>query len=550
MRTGTVGTCEGLPDIGSVASMSRRRHVGLVLAVVVALLAIVPPATVVAAGMFTDDDGSPYVSAIENVAAAGVMPGCTSTHFCPDTLATKAPMAVYLSRALKLTATVALPFDDVPADKATEIAKVVAAGIMTGCSATKFCPAANITRGRMAQMIVTALHLTATGAGLYSDVPASHPYATAIERLRTAGLAVTCASGRFCPDAKLTRAETAAFLAKVMARPTVTAPPPTPGNPGGTAAVPPEGHVVDTSHPDHVVGTGTPASCTGTAVAAAVAQGGIITFDCGPKPVSIPMTVTAKVFNDKPDVVLDGGGLITLDGQRARRILYQNTCDQAQVWTTSHCQDQEHPVLTVQDIVFANGRSTGTGTMDGGGAIFVRGGRLRVIESQFYGHRCASSGPDVGGAAIQVFSQSHGLPVLVVKSTFGGSGERGNQCSNGGAISSIGVSWTILNSRFTGNHAIGTGANPAKPGTPGGGNGGAIYNDGNTMLLHIEGTTIFGNTSHHEGGSGIFFVSNDRSGSVEIKDSDLHDNTGDGFKTYPGIFFLGDTITFPGSTVS
>ena len=295
--------------------------------------------------------------------------------------------------------------------------------------------------------------------------------------------------------------------------------------------------------------TGTPASCTGAAVAAAVAMGGIITFACGPDPVAIPMTVTAKVFNDKPDVVLDGGGLVTLDGQGARRILYQNTCDPAQVWTTSHCQDQEHPILTVQRLVFANGRSSGSETMDGGGAIFVRGGRLRVIDSQFYGNRCAPTGPDVGGAAIQVFSQSHGLPVYVVRSTFGGSGDRRNECSNGGAISSIGVSWSILDSLFIGNHAIGTGANPPKAGKPGGGNGGAIYNDGNEMLLHVEGTRIEGNTSNHEGGSAIFFVSNDRSGSVEVVNSVLTGNTGDGFSTHPGIFFLGQSITFSGSTV-
>ena len=69
------------------------------------------------------------------------------------------------------------------------------------------------------------------------------------------------------------------------------------------------------------------------------------------------------------------------------------------------------------------------------------------------------------------------------------------------------------------------------------------------MLLHVEGTRIEGNTSNHEGGSAIFFVSNDRSGSVEIVDSVLRHNTGDGFSTYPGIFFLGDSITFPGSTV-
>ena len=148
--------------------------------------------------------------------------------------------------------------------------------------------------------------------------------------------------------------------------------------------------------------------------------------------------------------------------------------------------------------------------MDGGGAIFVRGGRFRAVNTGFYGNRCASTGPDIGGASLQVFSQYNGLPVYLVNDTFGGSGARRNECSNGGAISSIGVSWTILNSLFTGNHAIGSGANPAASGTPGGGNGGAIYNDGNEMTLHVEGTRIDGNTSNHEGGSGIFFVSNDR----------------------------------------
>ena len=125
----------------------------------------------------------------------------------------------------------------------------------------------------------------------------------------------------------------------------------------------------------------------------------------------------------------------------------------------------------------------------------------------------------------------------------------GNECSNGGGISSIGVSWTILNSVFTNNRAIGEGANPPKSGTPGGGNGGAIYNDGNEMTLHVEGTRIEGNRSNGEGGSAIFFVSNNRTGDVEIVSSTLRDNTGDGFWTYPGIFFLGDDITFTNSTV-
>ncbi len=321
------------------------------------------------------------------------------------------------------------------------------------------------------------------------------------------------------------------------------------GNPDGHVPVPPEARAVDTSHPDRVVGNGTAASCTSKKVVQAVARGGIIRFRCGARHVTIRMHATAKVHNDRPDVVIDGKGLISLDGGGVRRILYLNTCDQSLVWTTSHCQDQAHPTLTVQNITFKHGRSSGRQTEDGGGAIFVRGGRLKVVNARFYGNRCASSGPDVGGAAIQVFSQFDGLPVYIVNSTFGGSGGKRNACSNGGAISSIGVSWTILNSLFDGNRAVGSGANPAKAGTPGGGNGGAIYNDGNEMTLRVAGTRIVHNRSNHEGGSAIFFVSNNRTGNVEIVDSVIRYNTGDGFSTYPGIYFLGDQITFTNSTV-
>jgi predicted outer membrane repeat protein len=93
---------------------------------------------------------------------------------------------------------------------------------------------------------------------------------------------------------------------------------------------------------------------------------------------------------------------------------------------------------------------------------------------------------------------------------------------------------------MTGNQAIGVGANPARPGTPGGGSGAAIYNDGDTYNLKVEGTVISGNHAR-EGGGAIFFVSNDRTGTLLIKGSTLHDNPSDGFFTagYPGIFFLG-----------
>jgi len=319
---------------------------------------------------------------------------------------------------------------------------------------------------------------------------------------------------------------------------------PAAGNPSGNCAVPAESGLEDSSSPTTIVGTGDPASCTADAFINAVATGGVITFDCGPDPVRITLDRPAKVFNDTgPEIVIDGGGLVTLSGAGATRILYMNTCDEAQVWTTPMCDNQDHPRLTVQNLTFVDGNSTAEGEDQegGGGAIWARGGRLKIINSRFFGNRCAESGADVGGAAVRALSQYDGLPVYVVGSTFGGEEGLGNACSNGGGLSSIGVSWTILNSVFSHNRATGDGANPAAPGTPGGGSGGAIYNDGNTMTLSLCGTRVEHNEVNAHG-SAIFFVSNDHSGNVVIDRSEIRNNIGGSwYPTYPQISNHDDT---------
>ncbi|MFW5877248.1 MAG: hypothetical protein ACOCXM_10970 [Myxococcota bacterium] len=316
---------------------------------------------------------------------------------------------------------------------------------------------------------------------------------------------------------------------------------PAAGNPTGGCAVPNEARAEDTSNPDTVVGNGTPQSCTGDAFVQAVAQGGVITFDCGPDPVVVTLDQTAKIFNDTgPKTVIDGGGKVTLSGGGRVRILYMNTCDPAQRWTTPHCQNQDHPQLTVQNLTFVDGNAKGEDPA-GGGAIFVRGGRFKVVNSRFFNNVCDDVGPDVGGAAIRTLSQHEGQPVYVVDSTFGGDDDLGNVCSNGGGLSGIDVSYTVLNSRFSHNEAIGYGANPPQPGTPGGGSGGAIYNDGNTYTLRLCGTRIRDNPAE-AGGGAIFFVSNDRTGSLVIEQSTLRDNPSGQFETpeYPGIFVMAD----------
>jgi hypothetical protein len=346
----------------------------------------------------------------------------------------------------------------------------------------------------------------------------------------------TVLSAAAIPAASAASTPAAATAASASAAASPSAPHlPAAGNPTGHAYVPPAARAVNTSHPNHVIGHGTPAGCTSAAVVRAVARGGVITFNCGPNPVTITMTATAKVVNTSQRVVLDGGGKVILSGGGKRRILYMNTCDKHQVWTTSHCQDQATPRLTVQNLTFTNGRVDGHDITSGsGGAIYAQGGEFKVVNSRFINNRCYAKGPDLGGAAIRAYEEWPGRPVYIVHSTFSG-----GVCSNGGALSSIGVSWTVLNSVLSHNSAIGWGANPASSGTPGGGSGGAIYNDGDTYTLTVNGTIIRYNKAR-AGGGAIFFVSDDLTGTLHIDHSTLHDNPSAGFHNFPGtIFYLG-----------
>jgi hypothetical protein len=311
---------------------------------------------------------------------------------------------------------------------------------------------------------------------------------------------------------------------------------PAAGNPNGHAFVPRAARAVNTSHPNHVIGNGTPASCTSAAVVRAVAKGGVITFNCGPNPVTITMKATAKVVNTSHRVVLDGGNRVTLSGGGKRQILYMNTCDKKQIWTTDDCFNQEWPQLIVQNLTFEDGYSAVQQTATsfyGGGAIYAEGGQFKVVNSKFIANRCVRTGPDLGGAAIRALAEWRNRPVYITSDTF-----RGGVCSNGGALSSIAANWDVFNSLMINNRAVGFGANPAQAGTPGGGSGGAIYTDGDNYNVLIEGTVIRGNSAR-EGGGGIFFVVDNNEGTLTIKDSTLHNNPSGEFFTagFPGIFF-------------
>lgn len=307
------------------------------------------------------------------------------------------------------------------------------------------------------------------------------------------------------------------------------------GNPNGkcTAGVPASGQPADSSHPTSVVGSGSAASCTYAALATAVQKGGIITFNCGADPVTIAVTATLELPTTV-DTVIDGGNLVTLDGGKAVRILDFNSGD---------FQANEHR-LTLQHLTLVNGKTTPTeaippapapcsqGFNDGeGGALYMRDGNLTVIDSTFRGNQAAPLGPDTGGGAIYVLGSKHGA--LIVKSTFDG-----NTASNAGAVGGLFTELDIYDSLFSGNKAIGHDANNNEPDkcsamnngqneTGSGGNGGAVYSDGNDVNVTLCGDAILGNAAGTNAfGGGLFFTSNNFGGVLSITDTTMTGNTG------------------------
>src|SRR5699024_138465 len=113
--------------------------------------------------------------------------------------------------------------------------------------------------------------------------------------------------------------------------------------------------------------------------------------------------------------------------------------------------------LVVQNLTFVDGSAKGLddeGNKAGGGAIYAQGGSLKVVNSRFFNNVCDDFGSDLGGGAIRKLDYlvkagaGPARPAWVVNSTFGAPG-LGNHCANGGALSSIGVSWKIVNSWFS-----------------------------------------------------------------------------------------------------
>ena len=120
------------------------------------------PAAVTSPGVtFPDIANHPDRTAIEALAARGIVGGFTSERFGPNDTMTRAQFAAVMVRGLGLPRQAAQPFTDVAADSWCEpyVGSAHAYGIVNGKTAATFDPSGTITRQQAAAMVARAAAL-------------------------------------------------------------------------------------------------------------------------------------------------------------------------------------------------------------------------------------------------------------------------------------------------------------------------------------------------------------------------------------------------------
>jgi len=209
-----------------------------------------------------------------------------------------------------------------------------------------------------------------------------------------------------------------------------------------------------------VVGNATAASCTETALDAALAGGGLITFNCGPAAHIIILSNEKTIRSGT--TTIRGAGLITLSGGNATRLFSVGV----------------DATLVLEHLVLTNGFAP-VATQGGvGGAIRVEGGTLMLTRSTIRNSGTPLTGKQTGGA-IENFAGRVTLTESLIEN---------NESDHGGGIHAAGIvpRLTLVDTIVRNNRAQGEN-----------GTGGGLVVNGTTT---IEGGLIEGNTAVLGGG--------------------------------------------------
>jgi SpoIID/LytB domain protein len=168
---------------------------------------------------FHDDDGTTHEYSTVWANAAGIASGTSTTTFHPTRNVTRAQMATFINNTFTLPAATTHHFDDVsPTDThARSINALAEAGIASGTGDRRFSPDAPVTRAQMATFLAKAAGWARpSGVTRFTDVPAGSTHASAIAAIDREGVTSGCAADRYCPLDHVTRGQMTAFLYRLV----------------------------------------------------------------------------------------------------------------------------------------------------------------------------------------------------------------------------------------------------------------------------------------------------------------------------------------------
>ena len=165
-----------------------------------------------------------YYGDVRAMTAAGILAGETGDAFAPDAPICRAAFVTALGRLAGVDAAAyegKSVFADVTGETSAYVAWAAEQGVTQGVSQRYFAPQAPITRQDMALML--ARYLTASGAepgegeaAPFADGDAVSDYAVqAVEQMHRTGLMQGDDQGNFRPQSSITKAESAAILARL-----------------------------------------------------------------------------------------------------------------------------------------------------------------------------------------------------------------------------------------------------------------------------------------------------------------------------------------------
>jgi len=166
-------------------------------------------------------------SFVESLGASGITAGCGGGNYCPGEPVTRAQMAVFLERGIHGSnyappSAAGDVFQDVGAGDfaASFIEQLFDDGITAGCGNNNYCPDSVVSRAQMAVFLLRAKYGAGysppLATGMFDDVPLNYWAVRWIEQLAAEGITAGCGGDNYCPDSDVNRDQMAVFLVRTF----------------------------------------------------------------------------------------------------------------------------------------------------------------------------------------------------------------------------------------------------------------------------------------------------------------------------------------------